>query len=303
MGTALVTGAYGFLGRHVAKFLAEQGYLVTGIGHGVWPDSKSVKWGISRFLNSDVSYEHLLACDCRPDLLVHCAGSGSVGTSFVQPHQELLRNVVTASAIFEYVREVVPRCKVVFPSSAAVYGIASCIPIAENSLLQPISPYGYNKLYCEQLAAYYSKYFGISTAIVRLFSIYGVGLQRQLFWDACQKLVHGDSTFHGTGEETRDWLHVSDAVRLMYLAAKNASPNCMLINAGSGVGTRVKDALTLIARKFGVHSLRFLGVQRRGDPTDYQADIRLARALGWAPQIGLEKGLSEFVDAFQGTSL
>lgn len=239
----------------------------------------------------------------RPDLLIHCAGGSDVGDSFFKPHADFRRSALTASAVLEYVRTTAPACKVSFASSASVYGIAETLPISEQTPLRPISPYGHHKVFVEQLASYYAKDFKISATMVRLFSVYGIGLEKQLFWDACNKLARGVRIFDGTGEECRDWLHVIDAARLLVTAAENATSNFLIMNGGSGVATPVRDALNTIAATFGGPPVDFSGSSRRGDPTSYEADIRRASSLGWKPQVTLTEGLNEYVEHFKRTRL
>src|SRR3990167_1898942 len=99
----------------------------------------------------------------------------------------------------------------VYHSSATVYGLAKQLPISEDATLRPISPYGVYKSMAEQLCQVYDNYYQLSIAVVRLFSIYGAGLQMQLLLDGCNKLCMGQAEFFGTGEEIRDCLHVIDA--------------------------------------------------------------------------------------------
>ena len=159
----------------------------------------------------------------EPDVIVHCAGSGSVGFSMTHPYQDFQRTVATTLAVLEYARLYAPRARVAYPSSAGVYGEVQKLPIAETDPLSPASPYGVHKRFAEELCASYAQHFGIAVAVVRLFSVYGAGLRKQLLWDASQKIMRGENRFFGTGEEIRDWLHVEDAASLLIAAAGHAS--------------------------------------------------------------------------------
>jgi UDP-glucose 4-epimerase len=158
------------------------------------------------------------------------------------------------------------------------------MPIAVDDPLNPASPYGLHKKMAEDLCRAYGRHFGVRSALVRLFSIYGVGLRKQLLWDACGKIGGGDPTFGGTGRETRDWLHVEDAAALMLHGAHHASVACPVVNGGTGEATPISMIVNAIAEDLGVdESPRFSGASRPGDPTDYQADISGALAWGWTP--------------------
>ena len=145
----VVTGAHGFIGRHVARKLASLGHTVIGLGHGVWTRDEWRSWGISEWHTVDVTLENLVTYAGRPQAIVHCAGSGSVVYSASHPHQDYQRTVATTAAVLEFARLHAPEAAVVCPSSAAVYGQARQIPISETAALNPISPYGVHKLMAE----------------------------------------------------------------------------------------------------------------------------------------------------------
>ncbi|WP_390891558.1 NAD-dependent epimerase/dehydratase family protein [Edaphobacter flagellatus] len=294
--TIVVTGAYGFLGRHVARCLSKQGHIVLGIGHGEWLQEDWKFWGLSEWKRSDVTLQALKQYAGEPSAIVHCAGSGSVPFSIQDPLADFERTVETTAHVLEYVRTSAPSCRIVYPSSASVYGNAETIPIREVCPTVPISQYGTHKLMAEQMVTSYSRQFGTSAAIVRLFSVYGCGLRKQLLWDACRKFSNNDYVFTGTGNEVRDLLHVEDAATLLMTATEHASPTCPTVNGGSGHGVTVRDVLlhlTSILQTKGVPT--FSGTQRTGDPTRYIADTQGSKAWGWLPTRQWAEGVEEYV--------
>lgn len=301
MKTVLITGAYGFLGRHVARYMSDKGYAVVGIGHGDWSQSDYRQYGLKEWHIADVTLESLKHYAGTPDIVIHCAGSGSVAFSVEQPQQDFQRTVVSTSAVLEFVRLCCPHARLVYPSSAAVYGNAIHLPINEMHKLEPVSPYGLHKQMAEDLCKLYAKSFDISIAIVRLFSVYGEGLEKQLLWDACKKIVSGECVFFGTGAETRDWLNVNDASSLLVKATEIASPSCPIANGGYGVGATVNQVLSELFKQFKLSDQPvFSGMSRGGDPTHYVADIEIAKSWGWLPQTRLEDGLKQYVEWFKG---
>lgn len=293
----LVTGAAGFVGRYVAKAFASQGSRVHGIGWGKFANYKD--WGISAWNESEVSLETLVDLADSPDLIVHCAGGSAVGYSIDHPRQDFCLTVDTTSHVLEYIKRHCSHCRLVYPSTAAVYGQVDIVPINEGFPLKPISPYGTHKKMAEDLCRLYAGHYGVEIAIVRLFSIFGAGLRKQLLWEACHKYSRGESEFFGTGEEIRDWLHVSDAARLLLLAAQHATPDCPVVNGGSGIGTRIRDLLETLASKMHLDiQPTFSSVGKTGDPDSFVANIDSAKMWGWKPEQELTAGLNEYVAWF-----
>ena len=217
-----------------------------------------------------------------------------------QPHQDYLRTVANTAAVLEYIRLHSPKTVLVYPSSAAVYGDVETVPIVESAPLRPASPYGVNKVMAEELCHSYARHFGVAVAIVRFFSIYGQGLRKQLLWDACRKMSSGEMTFFGTGQEVRDWLHVDDASSLLIFAAAVASPQCPVVNGGSGAEVANSMLLEKLRRAVGASGpVVFSGAGRGGDPSRYVADTKQALALGWSPRVALDDGIQGYVDWFK----
>ncbi|MCU0973371.1 MAG: NAD-dependent epimerase/dehydratase family protein, partial [Burkholderiales bacterium] len=208
----LVTGAFGFVGRHVARASARHGHMVQGVGHGSWMRREFVEWGLSDWHSVDVTLENLITYGGDPDAIIHCAGGGSVAFSVAYPRQDFQRNVETTLAVLEYARLHRPSARVVLASSAAVYGSCGSSTERGTASIAPISPYGWHKHMAEQLCQSYAAQYGLSVSVVRLFSVYGSGLRKQLLWDACVKFAGEERpVFGGDGTERRDWLHVEDA--------------------------------------------------------------------------------------------
>ena len=294
--TALITGAYGFLGRHVARYFSEKGFTVIGIGHGNWEEEEYVQFGIGEWKSVDITLDSLNVYAGRPDVVVHCAGGASVLNSFENPVVDFNSTVVTTHAVLEFIRTSCAQAKLVYPSSAAVYGNVTKLPIAESASLNPASPYGYNKMMAEVLCRSYARNFNIPVTVVRLFSVYGPGLKKQLLWDASSKITKAEYHFFGTGQETRDWLHVDDAVKLLLLASSYASDNCPVVNGGGGGGATVREVLDEMFKMYKSHCKpHFTGEAKVGDPRGYVADITKAKSWGWQPSKSFHEGLAEYI--------
>ena len=142
--TVLVTGANGFIGRYIAKEYHDNGYYIVGVGHGKYSIQECKHWGIDEWHEMDITIDVLKRLLIR-NIIVHCAGSGSVGFSVTNPMQDFERTVLSTHYVLEYMRLYAPNAKLIYPSSAAIYGCCAEMPIRENALKNPISPYGYHK--------------------------------------------------------------------------------------------------------------------------------------------------------------
>ncbi|ABB39683.1 UDP-glucose 4-epimerase [Oleidesulfovibrio alaskensis G20] len=300
---AIVTGASGFIGSSVARMLAHKGWTVHGIGSSHLAMEAQEQIGIKHWVQQDLTLASLQGLADKtgdPDIIIHCAGGSSVQASISNPYEDFARTANATLNVLEFMRRYSPASALVYPSSAAVYGQTSSLPIAESSTPKPFSPYGHHKRIAEILCESYSLQWQLSVSIVRLFSVYGAGLKKQLLWDACQKAEQGAYSFFGSGAEIRDWLHVEDASNLLILAAEYASPECVIINGGSGVGTSINEILKLVGSHFALVSApTFSGKAREGDPDSYVADITKAQALGFIPSFSLSDGIRQYVEWFK----
>ena len=299
--SVIVTGASGFLGRHVSRTLAFHGYHVIGIGRGPWGEPEWRDWGLSKWLAADLSVETLSAFAAEPEFIFHCAGSGSVSFSFQHPGVDLHSTICTLLVALEFIRLRAPRAKLIYPSSAAVYGQVESLPIREDAQIRPASPYGFHKYMAEQLCQSHATHFGLQVAVVRFFSLYGPELRKQLLWDACLKFSRGEAEFQGTGLEVRDWVHVEDAAELMRLAASFASTSCFMVNGSSGEGVAVHQLLAELRSSFPLAPpLHFSQVPKAGDPQAYLGDASHAKACcGWSAHKTLRDGLKEYAAWFR----
>jgi UDP-glucose 4-epimerase len=297
----LITGAFGFLGRNAARYFKDNGYKVFGIGYGKWKSGEEKKWGIDNWKTGEVNLKNLSKYSVKFDLIIHCAGGSSVGYSMAEPLRDFQLTVDSSVVILEFMRLKCPKSRLIYPSSAAVYGEKPDKMIRENDLLSPVSPYGFNKKIVEEMCELYSKNFGLNISIIRFFSLYGVGLKKQLLWDACEKVRKEKSKvyFFGTGKETRDWLNVKDAASFFFAVSKS-NRKFEIINGASGKRVETGEVLEILKRNYGKDvKINFIKREKPGDPKYYHADISRAKGLGWLPKIDLESGISEYVNFYK----
>jgi len=237
--------------------------------------------------------------DDVPDAIIHAAGSGTVARVAADPATELPANLSAWLAVLEFARIGAPKARVVLLSSAARYGNAPAEPQRESGVREVVSLYGLAKAQTEQLAAYYATQFGVSTTAVRLFSVYGPGLRKQLLWDAMNKFACGDAVFFGTGLEQRDWVHIDDVCRFMdHLLARPALRSFDVYNCAGSPATTA-EVLTLLAQAAGAPAPAFNGQSRQGDPVCLVADCaKAARELDWQARIAWREGVAAYAEWF-----
>lgn len=306
MATIWITGGKGFIGRHLAELVAAQGNSVFGVGHGLWPAEEARKWGFSSWCNGEIeaaNLSQLMHVSGVPEVVYHLAGGSSVGASFQNPQEDFCRTVESSARLFEWLRLNAPDASVVSVSSAAVYGAGHAGLIAENAVISPYSPYGIHKSMMESLCHSYAENFGLRVMIVRLFSVYGAGLEKQLIWDLCSKLAQAGSEpvmLGGSGRELRDWLHVSDAATLLWLARTRCDDASSIINGGTGIATSISEVAGLVCEAWGgAPGVEFSGIARKGDPYSLVADCVVATQLGFKPSVTLPEGIHAAVHWFK----
>jgi len=287
-GAAFVVGAGGFLGGQVAAAFSEAGWRVVGFerreGRGVDTEALSIAAGRTG----------------QPEVIFHAAGAGSVAAAAADPSADFDAGLGSLRATLDFMRRQAPAARLIFPSSAAVYGEGQAGPMAEDAPVAPISVYGLHKALAEQLVAGWARLYGFDAVSVRFFSLYGPGLRKQLLWDIVRRIGEGaeDLELFGDGAEQRDFLHIDDAVSLIgRLAALPAGTAPEVINGGSGKAMTVREAAQTLAVAAGFGGpIRFNGEVRAGDPRSLVADIGLAKGLGFTPKVEFAAGAHGFAD-------
>jgi UDP-glucuronate 4-epimerase len=200
-------------------------------------------------------------------------------------------NVLATQRLFEAAAAAGTR--VVFASSSSVYGDAERYPTPEEATPRPVSPYGITKLACEHLAAAYARDFSLGGGGLRYFTVYGPRQRPDMFFRRAVDLLAAGGTFeiYGSGEQSRSFTYVSDAVDAT-IAAMERAPAGGLYNVGGGEEASMLEAIALLEEIAG----RALHVRRvdpaAGDVRRTRADVtRIARDLGWAPRTSLRDGL------------
>ncbi len=305
MKTYWITGARGFIGRHLSRRLASDGYRVAGLGHGIWPAAEAAEWGPAYWLNGDVSASNLAQMHTdlgKPEGIFHFAGGSSVGAALSNPLEDFKRTVGSTADLLEWIRQHCPNAPLIAVSSAAVYGAGHDGLIPEDARLTSYSPYGTHKLMMEELCRSYAVNFGLSIVLPRLFSVYGPELKKQLLWDTCNKLAtQGEAELGGSGQELRDWTHVSDVVAALVGLLAFADTTAPALNVATGRPVPVREVVAELARVWSPATpprIKFSGQSRAGDPYSLCADVGRLGALGMACATSVSDGVAEYVKWF-----
>jgi len=299
--TIWITGVAGFLGRHMAAALAGGSEPLVGLGLGVESGVPHLSFACEGLLENAL-LDRALALGGVPNLVYHFAGGSSVARSVAEPEQEWIQTVDSGVCLLDWLSRRAPETRLVMASSAAVYGSGHASPISEGARPDPYSPYGTCKKELEDRIREAGRTRGIQAVVLRLFSLYGPGLRRQVVWDIASRLADGAAVLDlgGTGEERRDFLHVMDAVTLLARVAPLATQEVPVFNGGSGRGRTVQEVAADVARVGGYcPEIRFSGVSRPGDPISLVADATRIAALGFRPAIPWNHGLATFWEWFR----
>ncbi|HEY6230636.1 MAG TPA: NAD-dependent epimerase/dehydratase family protein [Pyrinomonadaceae bacterium] len=302
----LITGSRGFVGGSLGRFAVRAGHDVLGISRATQP---SLDWP-GQYVSADVVTADLAPVirEFAPDAIFHAAGTASVGASFKAPMDDLRASLLSWANLLDSAHRAGTPPLIIFPSSGAVYGQLESLPVNETARVNPISPYGFHKAACELLAQEYATCFNQRLVVCRLFSLFGEHQRRLLVWELFRQFAGDEDTvwLQGTGEETRDYLHVADMAAAVIMLAevqieKTAEGGCEFINVASGSETRVIDLAhqmrSLIAPD---KKIRCRGVHRTGDPERWQGDITRLRTLlpEWNPKPLIE-GLETCIAAWR----
>ena len=299
----LVTGGAGFIGSHISRALLEEGHGVTVLDNLQRGRRELVPEGAS-FVELDLADQDGTERALRGhDAVIHLAGSLEVAVSVKKPVEFTENNVVNTVRLLEAMRRAGVG-KIVFSSSATVYGVPKRVPLHEDDPLgMQANPYGASKVSAETYLGVYHQLHGFDCVLMRYFNPYGAN-------ELCDPETHAIPNFvratlerrpiplHWKGEQVRDFIFVDD------LASAHIAPlqvsGFEVFNVGSDVGTKVIDVVETIFRIVGDRvPIDDLG-ERPGDvQTLYASSEKLRTQLGWAPPVDMEEGLRRTIEHYR----
>ncbi len=300
---ALVTGCAGFIGNHLTERLLKEGFEVIGIDCFTDYYSREIKEAnISNALNHknfEFIEEDILSLDDFPDVdyVFHEAAQAGVRKSWGENFEVYtINNVLATQKLLEFYK--LKRIKkFVFASSSSVYGDAE-LPMREDRLLKPVSPYGVTKLAAENLCYLYWKNYGVPTVSLRYFTVYGPRQRPDMAIHRFVKAILNDEeiTVYGDGTQTRDFTFFDDVTEANILAA-NSEIEGGVFNVGGGSRISVNELINEIEKIVGNKARVKYVEKQKGDVKNTWADVSKAEAiLNWKPKIKIEEGLKRFVE-------
>ena len=287
----LIIGAKGFIGSHLVDYFTKQGHVVISC------DVKESDGNPSYFMvdKFDSDYTEIFNSH-KPDACIFAGGNGSVPLSLENPELDYYLNVTNVFRILKTIAEYNPTCKFIHLSSAAVYGNPIRLPITEDSTVQPLSAYGWHKYLSEIICKEFNSLKNIPTCSLRVFSVYGERLRKQLFWDVYQKTKKSLTLeLFGTGLESRDFIYVFDLAIAIECVLNAGSFSGDVINVSSGIETTIEEAAKCFLNHYNPSvNTTFNQHTKVGDPSNWRADISKLTSLGFKYSISLDQGLSRY---------
>jgi nucleoside-diphosphate-sugar epimerase len=299
---ALVTGAAGFIGSHLSAALLDRGATVVGVDcfTDYYPRAVKEKNLAENRLRDGFRFAETRLQDADlPALLndvthvFHLAAQAGVRKSWGKDFRTYTDNNIDATQRLLEACVALPLTRFVYASSSSVYGDNATIPMREDALPQPVSPYGVTKLSAEQLGYLYYVNYKVPATAVRYFTVYGPRQRPDMaFHKFIRAAIKGEElVLYGDGEQTRDFTFVSDAVAATIAAGERGVPG-RAYNVGGGSRVSMNQVIKLIEEV----AERPLSVRRegtqKGDMRDTYADTSLARQdLAFEPKVSLKEGI------------
>lgn len=303
--SVLVTGGAGFIGSHLVEEFIRRGATVTAIDNL----STGCRKNLAAAETVDLREIDMVRDDLRPlfkekkfDLIVHTVANANVPASVEDPKMDFEKNVVATFNLLEAVRECIPQARILHTSSAAVYGQGSETPTREDFTTVPVSPYGVSKLASENYMSVYAQLYGLRTATLRLFPVFGERLRKQVVYDLLNKIQHNSEKLfiQGDGKQVRDFNHVANVVEAYFTVAENGELRGEAYNIASDETTTISELAEMICERMQVKPrFVFSGEARAGDMRRLHADISRLKSLGFRQRVNFADGLDATVQWFK----
>jgi UDP-glucose 4-epimerase len=301
----LVTGGAGFVGAAVVRRLVDAGARVTVLDDLFTGQAETVP-AAAQFVHGSVTDEALVAELVRANSVVFHLAARNIIASTKNPRDDFATNIGGTLNVLMAARESRVE-RVVYSSSTSVYGNPRSIPINEDDLIVPLSPYAVSKLGGEHYCLAFYESYGLPISVVRYSNIYGPGQRPDNpYCGVVSKFLTSafmDETLsiHGDGLQTRDFTYIDDAVEATLLTAIHPRAEGEVFNVGTGIETSVADLARMVGEAVG-RETTVRSIDRRDIDNIRRRVVNIEKArrmLHWVPQVRMERGLARTVDWFQ----
>jgi len=304
----LVTGGAGFIGANLTKKLVRLGAEVTVLDNLYSSDINNLVdvFESIDFVYGDIRDHQVVEAEVRDqDLIFHEAANASVPNSVKDTQYDLETNARGTLTILNAIVKTDSDAKVIYASSAAVYGEPPSVPVREDFPLSPISPYGITKLTGEHYGMTFYHNYGVPFISLRYFNVYGPLQRRYVMYDFLWKLSQSRGSrleVLGDGNQARDFIFVSDAVEANLLLAMKPMAVGESFNVATGEPTTIKELVELTLEALGLQGktrIVYTGKSWKGDVTNLYADITKLKKVGFKPKVGISRGLRTLLNWFK----
>jgi len=304
----VITGGLGFIGSHLADFLVKQNHKIILVTKGMSKKNNishiSKKINIEKLDITNFSKLGKFIEKTKPDIIIHLAGNTSHSASFEKPLSDIDINAKSTLFILEKIRDMNKKCKFILGSTFIVVGKPKKLPVNENSICNPTTIYGANRLLSEYYCKIFHQVYGIDTRIFRITNSYGPREQIIPQKNAVNFIIHSafkdkKITIYEKGKFFRDLIYVSDVVSgINSILKKGKSGNLYWIS--SGKKTWFYD-LAKSLRKTTDCKINFVSspnYTKKVDVGNFIVDNSKLKSLGWHPKISLEEGIKKTINSF-----
>jgi len=291
----IVTGAAGFVGGVISLKLKDAGYSVVGIDRRPCPEQLQLCF--EQFIESDYVDALEFIADANADVIIHCAGQSLVGPSMTDPQDYYHNNIVKTLKLADTIVQHSPNTRLMFSSSAAVYGMPIITPCSEVDPCEPISPYGESKLAIEWILKAYNRSYKLDYVVFRYFNVVGADIQSRygqspgathIIARVLESIKNKtEFTLYGNNYETpdgtciRDYIHVDD-VAAAHISAFDRKLPSGVYNLGTNRGVSNMEILNKAAEVTGVKFPIMFKDKRPGDPEMLVGEAdKFQKAAGW----------------------
>lgn len=292
----LITGGSGFIGKSLVIKLLEIGSKVIiydkqtpKLSH----DIKDLEY-ISGSVYNDKDLSKLKNIDFN--VIFHLASNANIPHSVANPKDDFLINALGTMKMLELARKKDIK-KFIYPSTVSVFDVNK-IPLSENDKVKVSSPYGASKLTGESYCYAYNRTYGLNTNVIRLFNVYGPGMNKYLIYDIVCKLRENTDkiVIYGDGTQIRDYLYIDDLINAFLLILEKGIPG-EDYNVSRGIPTKIIDLVNLIADIMNIKNLKIELTNKSwdGDIKKWYADISKIKKLGFEPKTSLNEGLKKTI--------